>query len=356
MLNVINNTWKSVEMSVVKYLWGEPEQKVYFLGSKKVSENLNEEKFKELHEIFYGSQDRIIDNYVFTDYLKDKDHVFEKLDTFDYLSGNTRFLTIKHLPNVVFNSLTVKIYNPDKKAFNQIFDSILLDIGGSWVDRIYNSEYIDVYNKLLKNESKIVNHVDDYTYFSLPFFHTKSFVYTFLHHEIKLRFQFKPSFHSSKLEIYANKYNDYDNLIDKSIYNMIYSSQFNGVKTFKSGNCDNIMLYFNHPVCFMFLKGDFSKVVKYVLKFDENNILEYTPSELKNINKSLGYDFEYPVFIFSNKYFCKSDTTLNFSNMTHSSLDIHYSENLQEHNIEVYSMFVQLMHYSKGMAGTMFGK
>ena len=206
------------------------------------------------------------------------------------------------------NNLQLKIYNPLNKKINDIIDNIQLIIGGNQISIInidYYDAYIDIYNNFYKLQKESIKYINDYIYLSLPFLNEDNLLCKFMYHETYIDIIFKKSneFNSKLFPIlYGDKYN---------ITNVSLPKEMKIFKVYIKDFCrDTSFIYIRGRVQLLSIIGDFSDTDKLSFIFDPANIpdikIDISVGNLNLINKSLGYDFKYPTFLFneyhSNKY------------------------------------------------------
>lgn len=328
-----------------------------------------------LHKKFFGAQDEYFSKHP-EYYTYASNFINESEGSLSYgkieceVTGKNNFtmtLYKKTDNNIYFNLLELKIYNPSYLHYDDIFESIRIEIGGQIIDSIDDSTYINVYNQVFKTNREI-RQEDDYMYIPLPFIPKEALLYTLEVHDIKILARLnltyvrdlKGEYHTLQPELYANKYIIKES--DSKVKNMIiYQSQFCGKEIFGPEMVHKMRLCFNHSVYLMYIAGNFdqSNVEKYVLKFNGEKVLEITPEELNKKNNELGYKFEYPTFLFSDIFEGYSDSTVNFSRIDKASVYIYHkstSKHLEYIEYKVFALSLQALLIANEMAGMRFSK
>lgn len=308
---------------------------------------------RQLHEQFFGAQDSKFSKHpeYYTNYIKD--YTYNKIEHTIENKGKSFSITLCKKCKVYFNLLELKIYNPFKLNFDEIFEFISFDIGGQEFDRIYDELYINIYNQVFK--TKCIRYENDYMYIPLPFIPKEALLYNLENHDIIINCKLK-IVDDLKPELYANTYDIKDDCGKTDM--IIYQCQFNGSDSVGPAINHKLRLHFNHPVYLMYITGDFDygNVEKYVLKFNGESVLEITPEQLDKKNNNLGYKFECPTFVFSDIFEGYSDTTINYSMIDNVSVFVYHKSMSKNITYKIFCLSLQAMTINHGMAGLRFSK
>ncbi|MEK6882709.1 MAG: hypothetical protein AABY22_24010, partial [Nanoarchaeota archaeon] len=225
-----------------------------------------------------------------------------------------------NLGYLLIDGLELKIYNPDKIAFDDIFDKIYLSTGGNPISYIHDQDHIDLYEQVLKTERKIRT-IDDFMYIPLHFFQAGSLLERPVYHDIKLECFLKKEIHNiSNFALYANKY-DYNCILPQASRSIIIHQmacdifEFNNTEVLE----DKIRLNFRHQLFALSIVLQFStdNIAHFSLRMGSIDIFKISPDELNDLNYRLGYtNLKYPVFILGdlrNDIYKQIDSLIDFN-------------------------------------------
>lgn len=319
---------------------------------------------KEYHKKFFGAQDAEFSKhpeyYTYaSDLIKNSNNTlkYSKIKCDVYEEKYWVIMTLKITEyNIYFNMLELKIYNPQKKNFDKIFDYINFEVSCQEFYRIYDSTYINMYNQVFKTNREI-RYEDEYTFIPLPFIPKEALLYSLEYHSITIKCR-KNYDHQFKPELYGNTYKIKESEKSEKSEMIIYQWQYTGDESVRPSLNHKIRLNFNHPVYLMYIAGDFDQnnVEKYVLKFNGEKVLEITHEALNKKNNELGYKFEYPTFVFSDIFEGYSNSTINFSGIDKASVSVYHKSVSECIIYKIFAMSLQSIIISDGMAGLRFSK
>lgn len=302
---------------------------------------------EELHKIFLGAQD------VFVQSLQNDNNKgdFGEIKCKSELGRikDEIELIIDEQDNIYFNELELRIRYPPNSNYDKLFESIRLEIGGQWIHMVYNAKSIDIYNKFLKNNKKI-RFDGEYMYIPLPFLNYNNFLYKLYYHKLKIICRFNENVNKVNVTLYGNKYNFNTN---ENITQTLYTCATSGIEKCNSeDNISKLQLAFNHPTSLLTVLDEngnpLENVEKFVLKLNQYSI-EITPGNLIDINKRLGYSFDFPVFIF--------DPTINLTMVDSGLLEIHWAEKcIPKKGLVLYNIHKNILVIGNGMGGLRFSK
>lgn len=290
-----------------------------------ITEDVYNKKIKYLHKKFFGYEDigylANPDYFNFlSNYLKDKKYtvVHEEIKC-DVRFKNKSRLTINE-PNICYNSLLLKIYNPLKKDFNTIFHDVSID--GDIFYSIYDSYCMKICNKVFNTDD--IEQIGDFLY--IPLCLSKEFLLYNNNISINLFYNKNVGVDGSELNpvLYGNKY-IIEDFNQSNIHNISYYQYNDTIEPSIYNNIHTLILNTSHPTYLLYINNiDQTDVEKYSLESEHGNMLDITPNELIDINKKFDFDLNTVVFVFSTVFERYSDSTLNIGMFLRFTIKIHY--------------------------------
>lgn len=275
--------------------------------------------YKEQHKYIYEKHISITDKSV-NENITLKDGIYQKLHTVSsniIIEGNILKIPINE---GCFNLLELKIYNPDKRSFNEIFNYIKFEIHRRCIYSLYDEEQINISNELFKIGK--IRYNNNYTIIPLPFLLKKNYIKAAYYHGVNLVLRsnineiinFKP-------EIYGYTYKDQERYIkfNQNILQWNYN-------------------YLQLTTILLSIIVDTTNIKYIILKLDKYEI-KYDIKKLNVYNKTLGYNFNYPTIIFDKNFFTKKESTINFTRIHEYSIEfLDYYNNEIKYDIKEYKL------------------
>jgi hypothetical protein len=210
-----------------------------------------------------------------------------------------------------FNKLELRIYNPSRLSFNEIFKDIKIKLNDCLVNTLYNSEYLDAYDILFKSGNIIYDDINKYTYIPLTFMSEKYVIP--LKNQYSIEYTLQESIKDISPILLARKYINTNHVHNTYVNNTyvnigencmdIYQNQLKNKTFYSSSNCNELQLNFYGEIYAMFIVcDDISNIESFTLIMNNDIIIfEISPESLTKLNKKLGFpEFKYPLFVFNN--------------------------------------------------------
>lgn len=315
--------------------------------------------FNDLAKSAYGAQDWYRNKN--TQHTELKDGVITEIPyTISYDGKYNKTLEFVCSSDRYFNCLKLKLNKP----FNEVFKKISFYIGAQEIISFDNAEYLEIIRKLKGNYED--DDENDYIY--LPFLFENNKMRTQMYHTIQIKLKTKRFLPEKDIKLLGITYKrdetlneNFENQIiqlqkqkeillqDKSWLNYMFNYFRSTINEVKQVNEVKINLKFNHPVYAIYILGKGIQKIKLQLN---GVVYESSLSNLLEINRKNGYDFNFPVIIFEpSLFFDKNSNTINFSRIDEQNLIIDYTGNTDEFNVyAINSNILRTMNEMSGLA------
>lgn len=244
-------------------------------------------------------------------------------------------LKINEDSRIYFNDLHLNIFNPENRNIDDLIHSIKFQINGNIINTIYDLNALtQLYTEMGIGTNRNSYPLNDFSLIHLPFLHSLFNIGKYSEVSIIIEFKFilcdktfqTPVLTGHKLvtdrnmSIQDSQIHIYQQQVIKYAIEPYYNVLYDTLKLKFNGN-----LYVLYIVC-----DDWSNIRSLELKFmysDSKHKHLYTLNELQTFNKSLGYSFNHPTFVFSHfeKNKLITDTTINFNRLKNPELVINYT-------------------------------